>query len=266
MIVIGCIYTYNCTMVLKDPTSKIAFIIKDARKKRRLSQSELAKRLNITQARYSQIENGKGSFSAEQLIDLVRFFNIPLSAFEVSKKKIDEGEVLQNAVAYFGGQNLYETQDLLPSEKFDRLNAVVFETLIASRSARLLTGLAVVIIKNIYDIDFNWIESRLIQRNCLNRWGWLLENTLEALKLSSHYNKRTNRKAIFKISRYLDLLKLEWEINKRENRDTLLDKNIESAKTINMVLAERSEVSKRWNILSRIQVEDFKKALDEGLS
>lgn len=248
-------------MISKELTSDIADIVKTARKKRRLSQSELAKRLDITQARYSQIENGKGSFSAEQLIELVRFFNIPLSAFETSKKTFDEEQVLQNAIAYFGGQNLYEASDLLPSEKFDKLNGVIVETMIAGGPSRLLTSLAAVIVKNVSDVDFHWIESRLFQRGCLNRWGWLLENTLEALEQYPNYNKKVYGKAHFRISRGLDILKLEWETGK----ETILDNNIASEKTLRLITDERSDISKKWKIISRIQAEDFKIALNEAL-
>lgn len=252
-------------MESKGLTSNIARIIKTARRDRRLSQSKLAGRLDITQARYSQIENEKGSFSAEQLITLVRFFNIPLSAFETSKKKSSEDRELQNAVAYFGGKNLYESSDLLPSEKFDRLNSVVVETIIIGSPTRLLTSLAAVIVKNINNVDFNWIESRLFQRSYLNRWGWFLENTFEALKIFSRYNKKMHGTAYYKLSRGLDLLKFEWEIGKNTFKETVLDNNILSEKTERLVMAKRSDISKKWKIVSRLQLEDFKIALDEAL-
>jgi transcriptional regulator with XRE-family HTH domain len=51
---------------LKKSRAWIARNVRELRKERRWTQAELAKRLDLSQARLSEIEGGDGSFTAEQ--------------------------------------------------------------------------------------------------------------------------------------------------------------------------------------------------------
>lgn len=50
--------------------------IKDLREDRDLSQTQVAKILNITQQQYSNIETGKADISSEKLILLAKYYNV----------------------------------------------------------------------------------------------------------------------------------------------------------------------------------------------
>ena len=50
--------------------------IKELRKAKHLHQGEVAAFLGVTQAQYSNIENGKTNISGEKLIALCRFFEV----------------------------------------------------------------------------------------------------------------------------------------------------------------------------------------------
>ena len=56
----------------------IASKVRDLRKARRWTQAELSKRLHLSQNRLSEIERGAGSFTAEQLLVILKLFNVPL--------------------------------------------------------------------------------------------------------------------------------------------------------------------------------------------
>lgn len=80
--------------------SEIARKVRNLRAERHLTQAELSKVLGLSQGRYSEIERGKGSFTAEQFLELLRRFNVPASFFVT--EKIDAGSSLQNALARLG--------------------------------------------------------------------------------------------------------------------------------------------------------------------
>ena len=113
---------------------EIAQKVRSLRKKRGVSQGELARLLQFSPSRLCEIEKGKGSFSAEQLIFLLKFFNVPLSHFETSPA--DPGDAIQKALAHYGAEHLVENRDLLPSERLEQLDTVIRETLLDAGSAR----------------------------------------------------------------------------------------------------------------------------------
>lgn len=61
--------------------SAIAGKIRDLRRNRHWTQAELSKQLGLSQGRYSEIERGQGSFTAEQLLEILKLFNVPVSHF-----------------------------------------------------------------------------------------------------------------------------------------------------------------------------------------
>lgn len=50
--------------------------IKELRKDKKLTQKEIANILNITQATYSDMENGKSAVTKEHTITLAKYYNI----------------------------------------------------------------------------------------------------------------------------------------------------------------------------------------------
>jgi transcriptional regulator with XRE-family HTH domain len=55
---------------------QISTKVRDLHTGRRWTQAELAKPLGRSQARLSEVERGQGSFSAEQLLEILRLFNV----------------------------------------------------------------------------------------------------------------------------------------------------------------------------------------------
>lgn len=86
----------------------IAQRVRELRKERRWTQAHLAAELDISQGRLSDLERGNGSFSAEQLLRILRLFNAPITQFEPAPSQTTTTAKLQNALARLGARHLRE--------------------------------------------------------------------------------------------------------------------------------------------------------------
>lgn len=77
-------------------------VLKDLRKSKRISQQELANKLNITQQAYAHYENGTRSIPIETLITIADLFNISLDYLtgreenRIDTLSEDEVKILRN--------------------------------------------------------------------------------------------------------------------------------------------------------------------------
>ena len=70
--------------------SKYCTIMKELRKEKKLSQEEIAKKINVSQRTYSNYENGQREPSIETLIKLAEFYNITLDTLAgIETKKLE---------------------------------------------------------------------------------------------------------------------------------------------------------------------------------
>jgi len=242
---------------------QIAASIKKARLERRWRQTELAKKLGISQARLSEIEGGKGSITAEQLVVSLQLFNLPLSYF-VKTEQVDEEAQLQNVIARLGASQLREDPNVLPSEKLNEVNKVILETLVSGPSARLITGLTPIIVHNAQRIKFIKIYRELQRLSLHIRLYWLINGILGALneRLESFVPRKL--KLIYRKA-HLILHNVVFYNNalssSKKYQEDQLDSDITSKRTLNQIKESRDELAKKWNIITRIKEEDFLKAL-----
>lgn len=254
------------TSALETTRLAIAQKVRLLRRERRLSQAELAKKLGLSQSRLSELENGAGSFTAEQLVLLLQLFNVTL-ADVAPRRHRSRTDTLQNALARLGAVHLQERSDVLPSEQLSEVADVVRETLIGADSSRLLTALAPVLVQNIDRLNLQKLHAQLVETGLQRRWGWLLENTLLALhkessELSRPWALRYRRAALL-IENWLAAFRVQSEAQR--TADTLppdvLDSDIRSRSTLDEVMATASDISQRWRIATSVQPSDFASAL-----
>ncbi len=119
---------------LEKEKASIARKVHELRRERRWTQAELARHLDLSQGRLSEIERGDGSFTAEQFLAILRLFNVTASDFATTAAgpRAD----LQNALARIGALQLQESTDVLPSERLGDVNAVIREVIVASELPR----------------------------------------------------------------------------------------------------------------------------------
>lgn len=246
----------------------IARKVRELRQGRGLTQDDLSRKLGLSQGRYSVIERGQGSFSAEQLLEVLRLFNIPASAFYEGAK--DVGGDLQNALARFGASHLLENSSLLPSERLEQVERLVLEVLINADAPRQITALAPVLLRNLDKVNLNGLWARHAQYGIERRLGWVLENLLEAVRrllveVGASREGATLRKAAGALDLFLSRAEVQGRRSNHGPDDgkdgDILGLKVTNPKTIREVWKSSSDLSRKWGIICPLQPEDFVDAL-----
>ncbi len=241
--------------------SMISNKVRTLRIDRNWTQAELAKRLGLSQNRLSEIERGKGSFTAEQFLTILKLFNVSVTHFASERRRSTE---LQNALARLGAGHLLESSEALPSDRLDEVADVVREVLFTADSPRQIASLAPVLVRNIDRVSLSKLRAQFSEAGLLRRLDWFIENTLEALKhelsqpLPRNWTQRYRRAEVVLSS--LPTLDLPPRGDVAGIAD-VLDPNILSKKTLEEVTSKRSAISKRLGIATDLQPEDFAEAL-----
>lgn len=246
----------------------IALKVRELRKRRNFTQAELAARLGVSQARLSVIEQGNGSFSAEQFLEILRIFNVPAHSFAITKRD-PQGDI-QNALARNGATHLMEDSDLLPSEHLDEVEALIREVLVDARNPRQIAALGPVLVKNLGQVNLNGLWAKFIDYGLQARLGWTLENTAEAIRMITPTLKPKSatiplRKAETTITNFLSRKGVSLMTNPAggphaEDLD-IIDGRALSLRTIHAIWDEASEASRHWGIVSALKPEDFAEAI-----
>jgi len=243
---------------------RIAKAVRTLRRERAWTQAELARKLGISQARLSQIESGGGSFSAEQLLLILKIFNVTPARFADGLQ--NRGSELQNALARMGAHHLYESEDVLPSTTVDDVVRIVAETL-TQGDPRLTAALAPVLVSNIDRLPLSKLLLDLSRAGLERRLPWLCENVVQAINSELKTDpprtwSKEARRAALVIDLFLtahtppsDQPPAAWEV---------LDAGIRSMKTALGVRDAASEASRKWHIITSLTPEDFVRALRDA--
>lgn len=239
--------------------------VRDLRIARGWKQSELAGKLGLSQSRLSQIERGEGSFTAEQLIEVLRLFNVTIDQFASPPEPDAE---LQNALARLGALHLRESSLVVPSTRYGTVRDAVREVLLAPNSPRLVTALAPVVVWNIDSIDLDNTHHEVSSVGRGRRLGWLVENIVNALR-DPHLHPPSEwafrqRVAGVTLADFLSRIKPgENPLTDGLAVDTF-EGGVASRKTLDHLRREASPASHRWGVATAIQTADFVHALREA--
>lgn len=231
--------------------------VRKLRQKARLTQADLATRLGLSQSYLSEIENGGGSFTAEQFLEILRLFNVPASAF--AQKPEDETSDLQKDLVRFGASHLQENADTVPGEH--DVTDVIREAIATADSPRLTTALAPVLVRNIERINLPKLALQLGEVGLVRRLAWLVENTLQALQMDrpeEPAQRRLYRRAHLLLETFREFLSQPED---QKAPLDVLDTGIRSKQTRAEVEASSSPISQRWRIVTALQPQDFAEAL-----
>ncbi|HEY4178312.1 MAG TPA: helix-turn-helix transcriptional regulator [Kofleriaceae bacterium] len=239
----------------------IAAKVRSLRQSRRWGQIELARQLGLSQSRLSEIERGKGSFSAEQLLLILSVFNVSIADF--SDERTEPDQELHNALARLGAAHLHETENGLLSEKLSNASNVIREVLV-SGSPRLVTGAAPVLLLNARDLNLRSIQNDLRRLGYEHRLPWLLANTIRGLELTGQTLPRRFRSALSSLTLALNQIEATVSVPVGASVD-VLDPTIRTQKTLEAVQRKSSRISLRWGIVSSLTPEDFVEPLRVAL-
>lgn len=251
-------------IALHRSRNHIATEVRALRAGRGWTLGDLAKRLYLSTSRLSEIERGGGSFTAEQLLLILKIFNVPASHF-ANAEHDDHSSQLQNAVARLGGRHLHEGTDSTPSELLHDAHITIREVLLDG-SPRLITALAPVLVRNIQHLNLARVHADLTDVGHWNRLGWLIDNTLYAIEdlLPSKPRDLILVEAHLRLGLFAKRLR-DHRTEKPPIED-ILDASIRSERTLNQVRKAASSISKEWRVVTSIQPHDFIKALKAGLA
>lgn len=263
-------YSYRCGDMHKDKKLKeqekvrkfIAQKVQQLRKGRRWTQAELSKRLHLSQSRLSEIERGDGSFTAEQLLTILKLFNVSVSEF--SRELAPQPSEVQNALARLGASHLGESTSVLPAERLMEAGDVLREALVTAESPRLIAALAPVLVLHIDSINLNRLHLQLTDAGFERRLAWLVENTIAAIvrdvaTVSPVSARRPYRRAQVLLESFLAFLSAH--LDGKSPAPDVLDTTIRSKQTLEEVREASSAISRRWGVITTLQPEDFAHAL-----
>jgi transcriptional regulator with XRE-family HTH domain len=252
------------TINLEATRQSIVRKLREIRRERGWTQAELAEMLGLSQARISVIERGGGTISAEQFVALLALANVPIEDFLPRQNPEDE---VQNTLARLGALHLREIEDVVPTERFRKVEDAVAETLVAPRSSRLVLALAPVLVWNIDHVNLDQTNARLERIGLSHRLGWLVESILHGIPLVGNAGApawaRRRRRAAFVLTEFLNRFQRLGPNTEQSPEAPVdhLDSNIRSAKTLAMVWQSSGDVARRWGIATELAPEDFGAAL-----
>ena len=245
---------------------EISTRVRELRRARNWTQTELSKRLQMSQSSLSEIERGAGSFTAEQFLLLLKIFNVSVSDF-VSDAGAQDLRI-QNALTRHGASHLQESDHVLPSEQLEDVHDVVREALVDG-SPRIISALAPVLTLNAPRLNLPKLYSYLERIGMERRLAWVVENTLAAMDLL-HSESGARSRDWARLDRVAEVVMQHFlKVIPAPDRGggsmplspQILDGTIRSPRTLREVQASASEISRRWGIITSLQPQDFLQAL-----
>src|SRR5260370_15629677 len=119
---------HNDAQYIEKARTHVGEKVQELRKGRHWTQAEVARRLQLSQSRLSEIERGAGSFTAEQFLTILKLFNVTASDF-VPERRVRSSE-LQNALARMVARHIRERTEIAPSERVNDRSEGIRETLV----------------------------------------------------------------------------------------------------------------------------------------
>ncbi|MCB9537538.1 MAG: helix-turn-helix transcriptional regulator [Myxococcales bacterium] len=239
--------------------------VRRLREARSWTQADLGDRLDITQSRLSLLERGQASFTAEQLLALMRLFNVDATYFD-GEATTDPDLVLQNALARLGARHLREAAEVTPDARLSDVNAVLPAALVSGRP-RLVAALAPVLVEQCDAAALPKVQRELAAAGLERRLPWLVENVLQAIERELEAGPprpraQRARRARLVLGGFHALMarqRAEWT---RDAPLDVLDADVRSEETLAEVAEASSDPSRRWRIVTRLRPADFTDALE----
>lgn len=238
---------------------RIGATVRRLRKDRLWTLAELARHLELSESRLSELERGAGSFSAGHLLVLFRLFQVgPEDFIEPDDTRDPVVGSLQTALVRFGARHLVADDSFVIRREHERPGELVQDVLIRHPTARFVTALPPVLIVRLSEISFPSVQHAVVQAGVPNRWGWLLEQFLEALEsinssVGSVRWRRDSRRARTVAEHFLPGIPRPSDAVALD----LLDPDLRSPSSVKAAVASAPEIDRRWRVLSRLGTDDF---------
>jgi len=252
-------------MTTKGLRASIGERVRRLRQERRLTQVHLAEELSISQNYLSELERGQGSFTAEQLLEILRLFNVSADYF--APKAVPAQDQIQNALARVGAKHLAENDQTIPSNRLKTAIDAIREALVSADSSRQVAAIAPILVEHAGNLSLSKLHTDFAELGLEFRLGWLIDSVLEALKREEESKNLPQewrlkyRKARITIDSFTASWRKYPGAPGRPSDYAVLDPEITSEETLREVKARLSPIARRWRIITEIKVEYFIRAL-----
>lgn len=231
--------------------------VRALRQEQRWTQADLARRLHLSQNRLSELERGGGSFSAEHLIELIRLFRVDVATFDATPA--NEDAELQDALLRHGAHHLRPLTARISARS---AADTVLRAITHSGSERFVTALAPVLVHSVDELALPAIQLETANAGVPARLGWLVENIVEALRQLPPPEGAADARQERRAQTVLGLFLQNLPPRPPDAAPTdILDAGVRTDATRDRVWAEASPISRRWGVVSALQVTDFADAL-----
>lgn len=244
---------------LQKTKNLIGSKIRSLREARRLTQQDLAERLGITQGRLSALERGKGSFTAEQFLEVLTIFNVPASEFQATIP--EPVAVVQNALVNAGARHLAATETL-PSERLRQIETLIRETLLEG-DPRQVAALAPVLASNVRKIDFVNLIAKAKEIGLDQRLFWVLAFIAKALQVELQERLSNTIQWQYRAASHTinTVLTRYCHIDQIPTRESDHFDQILNHIGHDQIKNRTSTFDNHWSVLNRITLDDFLEAL-----
>lgn len=244
-------------------TQHISRTVHRLRRERGWTQRELSSRIGLSQARLSELERGKGSFTAEQLLTMLGLFNVSVDAFDPNAPSTYRFDAsLQNALARLGAHHLRVDPDVRVPSQYGSAGQVIAHVLRRPANERMVTALAPVLVWSIHDVSAPAIQAELVDAGVPGRLPWLVESCLVAWgKVGGSAPiewRRRGQRAQTVLEPFLARLPAV------EQPDPL-DWGIRSPESLEKAWEDASDAASRWHIATQLKETDFERALADAM-
>jgi transcriptional regulator with XRE-family HTH domain len=226
-----------------------------------MTQAELAGHLGMSQSRLSQVERGGGSFTAEQLIVMLRLFNVAIERFD-PVTRVDGS--LQNALVEFGAHHLRVVPEVGIRSEHQSPERVVRAVLLHP-DERFVTALAPVLLWRMDVISLPVLQREFVSAGVPGRLPWLVEHTLGAWReeptAPPEWRRRGQRAGLL-MNLFLERIP---PVEPSVALD-ILDAGIRSQATLESAWDGADDVAGRWRVVTRIVRDDFIRSLNAAIA
>lgn len=253
-------------MSLLEYRKSICSSLKKIRQERNWTQVKLAELLGLSQSRLSEIEKGKGSLTAEQLLVLLETFHLTLSDFSYAPVT-EHSRYLRSALTRLGAATIISHRFTSPSQLLYDIQELIREILVEVPSRDHICHLAPLIVSHIREINFDSIGMKLYDLGVDGRLWWIVEGTLWAVRERSCWSQSKEVAEMYEEAKELLAMKSKsanyFFSYRRAYPNDVVDRDVVNQQQLEQVRRERDALATRWRIVSRVRLEDFTKALEE---
>ncbi len=241
--------------------AQISDAVRELRTARGMTQAELARHLGMSQSRLSQVERGGGSFTAEQLIVMLRLFNVDVGRFDPVR---DVDGSLQNALVEFGARHLRARPGVRIRSEHQSAERLV-RTVLLHPTERFVTSLAPLLLWQLDVLSLPALQREFVGAGVPGRLPWVVEHTLDAWRAEPtaplEWRRRGQRAGLL-MSLFLERVP---PVDASAALD-VLDVGIRSGATLEDAWAGADDIARRWRLVTHIVQSDFRRALNAALA